>query len=174
MGEMLANQDHDREREAGNKDPNRHAAAAETAEDIEPRRMPWDDAAPAIVEVMVDSQCYPTEQRVPRIRRPLHQAALALFEHGGTKPYEIAQALESVYRFWARHASGDAALEDFEEDFDGDRRRAAKRVRHREELLRTLDPGDRCPMCGDSTVDYEDGDLICLDNCAVLLPRDNG
>lgn len=69
--------------------------------------------------ITIDSQCYPAERQIPRIRKPIHDVALSLLMHGRLKPYQIAQALDNVASFWERFSSGDAELEDFEHDFDG-------------------------------------------------------
>ena len=123
------------------------------------------------MKIEIDVQCYPPEQRVARLRKPIHDAALAMMVHGKVKPYQIAQALDSVGQFWERYASGDADLEDFENDFDGSRRRQRKKeeawLAH---AISILEPEDECPVCKCGTVELNESyELVCRGECGNVL-----
>lgn len=90
---------------------------------------PWETAPPRRVEITIDAQCYPIEKRATHVRLPIHAAAVALYEHGNVDAYSIAQALDSVSRFWERLSTGDAKMADFENDFTGEKRRNRKKTR---------------------------------------------
>jgi hypothetical protein len=172
MGEGTDEELDDREREASDQDPDRDQDEDLPGEAPPPRqRLAWELASPIDVGITIDSQCYPISQRVPRNRFPIHQAAVALLEKGQVKAYEVAQALDSVAQFWERFASGDADLEDFEDDFNGDKRRARKKEEARlAYLISVLEEDDECPICQCGTVGYNDGwDLVCRGECGNVL-----
>lgn len=76
------------------------------------------------LEVTIDVQCYPIEKQIERMRRPIQAVALALYKEGNLKPYQIAQSLDTMRYFWERVERGDISLEDFENDFNGEARKA--------------------------------------------------
>lgn len=124
------------------------------------------------VNINIDVQCYPPERQTPRIRKPIHDLALALLRHGELKPYQIAQALDTVGGFWERYSSGDADLSDFYTDFDGSRRREAKKAQKwLEAAIARLEPGDECPLCRKEIVQIDsEYNIVCAGECGVVRP----
>jgi hypothetical protein len=131
----------------------------------------WECEVPVIASIEVDVQCYPPERRIARIRKPIHEMAKVLLDCG-VKHYQISQALGTVGEFWERMSSGDAELEDFETDFDGSKRRAAKKAKKwLEHAISILLPGDQCPICKKAHVQIDqEYNIVCAGECGVVRP----
>jgi hypothetical protein len=172
MGDGADEERDDRECEAGDHDTDRGEVEIVASEAPPPRRRPaWEDAEPVTVSITVDSHCVPIERRIPRNRQPIHEAALALLEKGGVRTYEVAQALDSVAQFWERFSSGDADLEDFKDDFTGEKRRARKKAEAwLAKAIELLEPEDECPACKCGTVELNEAyELVCRGECGNVL-----
>lgn len=132
--------------------------------------MPWEQERPVEVPITIAVQCYPRESQTKCIRRPIHELALALLAKGQLRAYEIAHALDTVGQFWERVGSGDAELEDFEDDFDGDKRRARKKAaKWLAHAILILEPGDECPLCKSVHVAIDaDENIVCVGECGVV------
>lgn len=122
------------------------------------------------IEVVIVSQCVPIGHQIDAVRTPLHQVALALYEKGKVRPYEISQSLDSLSSFWERFDRGDASLSDFEDDFNGDKYRARKKAQAwLEAAIARLEPGDTCPLCKIAHVAIDkDENIVCVGECGVV------